>query len=146
MRQWAAEGRVNAETQVLAEGASEWRPLGTYPELTHLSTTPQGAPSVFPGSVPARRAHPMATPALVMGILSLLLWCCCHGVPFNILGIIFAVIALSAIRKQPEVYDGRGMAIAGLVMSILSLVFLAFMLIFGVASSLPDMLRELQNM
>ena len=33
LRQWLAEGRVSAQTQVLAEGATEWKALGTLPEF-----------------------------------------------------------------------------------------------------------------
>lgn len=33
LRQWLAEGRANAQTQTLAEGAPEWKPLGTLPEF-----------------------------------------------------------------------------------------------------------------
>ena len=33
LRQWIAEGRANAQTQTLAPGAPEWKPLGALPEF-----------------------------------------------------------------------------------------------------------------
>ena len=33
LRQWIAEGRANAQTQVLPEGATTWQPLGSLPEF-----------------------------------------------------------------------------------------------------------------
>ena len=38
LRQWIAEGRVNAQTKVLPEGATEWRPLSQVAEFA--ATTP----------------------------------------------------------------------------------------------------------
>lgn len=33
LRQWRAEGRVVEQTQILAEGSADWKPLSAYPEL-----------------------------------------------------------------------------------------------------------------
>jgi hypothetical protein len=57
MRQWIAEGRVNAQTQILPEGATEWRPLADFPDL--LGAIPSAPPS-FPGPM---AAAPMAAAA-----------------------------------------------------------------------------------
>lgn len=52
--------------------------------------------------------------ALVLGILSML--CCCIGFPFAIFGLIFAIIVLAKGK------GGKGMAIGGLVTSIVTLI------------------------
>jgi uncharacterized membrane protein len=39
IRQWIAEGRVNAQTQACAEGTQDWRPLGMFPDFA-FTTTP----------------------------------------------------------------------------------------------------------
>lgn len=47
MRRWIADGRVNGQTPVLAEGATEWRPLATFPEFAEalgLMQSAVGAP------------------------------------------------------------------------------------------------------
>ena len=62
---------------------------------------------------------------LVCGILAWVLFCCCcDGFPFNLLGLIFSLIGLSQINRHPELYEGRGAAIAGLVLSIFSLLLI----------------------
>ncbi|MGH7979865.1 MAG: DUF4339 domain-containing protein, partial [Limisphaerales bacterium] len=41
LARWIAEGRANAHTQTLAEGAAEWKPLGSLPEFAaHLAVAP----------------------------------------------------------------------------------------------------------
>jgi len=45
MRRWIAEGRINANTQVLAEGTTEWKPLSQFPELAAWLTHPPVANS-----------------------------------------------------------------------------------------------------
>src|SRR4051794_29928541 len=52
IRQWVAEGRANGQTLVQPEGATEWKPLSSYPEFFDiLASAP--APSV-PPSAPVR--------------------------------------------------------------------------------------------
>jgi len=63
-----------------------------------------------------------ATAGLIFGILSVTCFCCCCGCPFNILGLVFSLIGLSQISRQPELYEGRGFAIAGLILAAASLV------------------------
>lgn len=50
LKQWIAESRVNAQTRVLTEGASEWKPLVEIPELAALlpATPPPVASGVPP--------------------------------------------------------------------------------------------------
>src|SRR3954462_9668078 len=44
LRQWIAEGRANSQTRVLAEGATEWKPLSEFPEFFGTATpSPSGA-------------------------------------------------------------------------------------------------------
>ena len=53
--------------------------------------------------------------------------------PFNILGIVFSLVGLAQIKKSPETFTGRGMAIAGLALSIFSVVLIGVMIaVFGV--------------
>src|ERR1035438_9031547 len=62
LRQWLAEGRVSAQTQVKAEGATEWTALGTLPEFAAASA---GTMPVMPGIAAASPA-PSATAAAVV--------------------------------------------------------------------------------
>jgi hypothetical protein len=59
LRQWIAEGRANAQTRVLAEGTTEWKPLSEFPEFF-------GAASPLPGSFPP----PPTMPTMPLGSYS----------------------------------------------------------------------------
>ena len=48
---------------------------------------------------------------------------CGSGLPFNVLGIIFSPVALAPIRNDPVWQRGQALAIAGLVLSLLSMAF-----------------------
>jgi hypothetical protein len=66
--------------------------------------------------------------------------------PFNVLGVIFALIALSQIKNDPQSQQGRGLAITGLILCLLSFVLAAVSLVFGLALSTPDILRRVQRL
>jgi hypothetical protein len=124
LRQWLAEGRANAQTLALAPGAQEWKPLGALPEFAG-QVAPPGPPVIgpLPGiSMPGqpRKTNAFAVGGLIFGILSLM---CCCGCPFNILGLVFSFVGLLQINRHPEFYEGRGAAIAGLILSGASLLF-----------------------
>lgn len=55
----------------------------------------------------------MAVASLIFGILSLV--CCCIGFPFAIIGLILAIIVLAKHK------NGKGLAIGGLITSIICL-------------------------
>ena len=127
LRQWIAEGRANAQTPALAPGAPEWKPLGALREFAG-NFAPPNPPIIGPprpgtsmaGQSP--KTNSFATAGLIFGILSGTCFCGCCGCPFNILGLIFSLIGLSQINRHPELYEGRGLAIAGLILSAASLV------------------------
>ena len=128
LRQWIAEGRVESRTPVFVDGAKEWNFIGLLPEFANCfaRTTP-------PGIAPTRqppKTNSYATAGLVCSILA---WVCCCGFPFNLLGLVFSLVALSQISRHPEHYEGRGLAIAGLVLSIASLLLGFGMLLWSLA-------------
>lgn len=157
LRQWIAEGRANAQTRVKAEGATEWKPLIEYLEFASALSgraapmpTPMPPGSPIPttiGPIPtAPRNNPMAVAGMIMGIISVTVAiCCCYGLPFNVLAIIFSLVGLSQIKADPYNQRGRGMAIAGLVLGIVSLLLAAVVLAFGLAMGSADLLQQLQK-
>lgn len=123
---WIAEGRANAETRTRAEGSAEWKPLGSIPELSAWFGSappppPRIAPAAVAGPAPLQSANSFATAGFVLGILSLCCFCC-YGLPFNLLGLIFSIIGLVQIENNPRLYHGKALAIAGIVLCILSIV------------------------
>jgi hypothetical protein len=147
--EWIAEGRANAQTRAKAEDTDQWKPLTEYVEFASaLSRTPP--PLSAPGLIsiaPAPRTNSMALAAMWMGVLSITCgMCCCYGMPFNVLGIVFALVALAQIRNDPLSQQGRGLAIAGLVRSLLSFLLAALFLALGLAMSTPDIMRKIERL
>ena len=150
VREWIAEGRLNAQSQIRGQSDADWRILGDLPEFAgDLFGATQSAPATPSAPVAQQYQQPypqysaqaqsgtngMAITGMICGILSLPMLCCCYGFPFNILGIIFSAIGLSQIKSNPH-QDGKGMAIAGLICAILSLVLIAVLMGLGVAMSI----------
>ncbi len=128
LRSWIAEGRLERQTPVFVEGAKDWNFVGLLPEFA----------AGFAGSPPVigplrsgdssggeiRKTNFFATAGLACGILSVTLCCCCGGLPVNLLGLIFSIIALVQISERPATENGRVLAIIGLVLSGISLLIL----------------------
>src|SRR2546423_1412583 len=77
LRQWIAEGRANAQTRMLLEGTTEWKPLSEYPEFagpTPSAPSSFGAPPAMMGAAPSPSAalpqvSGPATGLIIVGIL-----------------------------------------------------------------------------
>ncbi len=131
IRQWIAEGRVESRTPVFTDGAKDWTFVGLLPEFASQFVT-QAPPTIAP-PVHARRTNGFATAGMVFGVLSLIL-CCCYGFPCNILGLVFSSVALLQINRHPETQEGRGLAIAGLALSLASLLIYGLLIAFALAT------------
>lgn len=131
IHQWIAEGRVDSRTPVFTDSAKDWTFLGLLPEFAKCFLAPP--PVVAPPAQP-RRTNTLATAGLVCGIVS---WICCCGFPFNLLGLIFSLVALSQISRHPEIHEGRGIAIAGLVLSLMNLLMGLGMALWSLALNPP---------
>ncbi|MCH2033598.1 MAG: DUF4190 domain-containing protein [Tenacibaculum sp.] len=100
-----------------------------------------------------QRKLPNATVVLVLGILSILT-CCCYG----IFGIIIGVIALVLYNQDKKLYDqnpsaysdysnlntGRILAIIGLILSILTLLYFVW-IFYSLGINKMQNLQELQD-
>jgi hypothetical protein len=121
IRQWLAQGRADSRTPVFVDGTAEWTFLGLLPELAgDFAGTPPLIGPLKPGAAPVRGTNSFATAGLVCGLLS---WTCCCCVPFNLLGLVFSILALAQLSSQPEPQAGRTSAIVGLVLSAANLLF-----------------------
>jgi len=136
LRQWIAQNRVDSRTPVFAEGANDWTFAGLLPEFATLfagAVPPAIAPQTIAPPAQARKTNGFATTGLICGILSLTLCWCCNGVPFNLLGLTFSIIALLQINENPQTHEGRGLAIAGIILSAVSILIMlasmAFLLV-----------------
>lgn len=80
---------------------------------------PQYAQPQYAAPQPVKKSNKIgfAIASLVLGIVSILMCCCCEiGALFGIPGIILGGIAIS------KKYDGKGMAIAGVICSVIGIV------------------------
>ncbi len=143
LKQWIAEGRANAQTRVLPEGALDWTLLASLPDFAAEFARP-GIPPL-PGVLPLRKLNPMALTGMILGLVAVTFVCCCYGFPFNVAGIVFSIVGLVQIKNDPERYSGKGMAIAGLVLSVLSILLGIGFLIFGLAMGWNDIMRDIKN-
>jgi hypothetical protein len=124
LRQWIKQSRVESRTPVFVQGSADWTFLGLLPEFA--VEFPENPPTITPpkpGSTagpaaPARNSQ-LAVWGFICGLLS---WTCCGCcVPFAILGLTLSLIALVQINTRTEPLNGRGFAIAGLVLSATNL-------------------------
>jgi hypothetical protein len=126
LKSWIIEGRANAQTKVQPAGSTEWVLLGQVPEFLEVSASvpPSPPPTLrpLPTPVSAVRTNPLAVASLVLGLLSLTVFFCCSGLPCNLAGMVCSLIALVQIHNDPSRQKGKGLAIAGLVLSLLSIV------------------------
>jgi hypothetical protein len=117
IRRWLAEGRADSRTPVHVEGAASWTYLGLLPDLAPSFAAHPGVIGAITPSA-TRGTNGFATAGLICGLLS---WTCCCCVPFNLLGIVFSIVALVQLAGQPQPQEGRGFAIAGLILSVTSI-------------------------
>ena len=143
LRQWIAEGRVNAQTRAQAEGSADWKPIADFPELSTapIDSLPPLATSTSAPTVP--KTNGMAITGLVMGILTWTFGLCCGGPVFAVLGIIFSAVGISQINKSTGKSTGKGMAVAGLILSIVGLLVTVLILIlFGVMGLWEELSKQ----
>ena len=154
VRQWISEKRLDAQSVARLEGTEEWKPLSQFPDFAGAVVSPApGASPQMPATLApltpvgpsAPRTNPMALAGFVMGLCTVVLGCCCYGMPFNILGIVFSAIGLSQINKNPQMEKGRGLAIAGLVLSIVATIVAVIAgLVFGMVFNLDEIRRHMR--
>lgn len=134
LRQWIAQNRVESRTPVFAEGSNDWTFAGLLPEFAALFAgivPPAIAPQTIAPPAQPRKTNGLAITGMVFGILSLTLCLCCGGIPCNILGLIFSIVALLQINENPQLHGGRGLAIAGIILSAASFLLLLFSVASG---------------
>lgn len=115
------------------------------------ATDPVGLPSQMPAPPPAQWQQPgmqvlpqylvvrsdqsLATISLCFGIASITIgWCCSSGLLFSPVALVTGFLALSNIKKDPNRYAGRGMALGGIITGIIYFALLVMIiLLYGAA-------------
>ena len=137
LRQWIADGRAHASTQVRTEGATGWQPLSAVPELAAgLKSAPP--PPLSPAAVTTTTIAPKITSALavtslVLGILGM--FSC--GIT-ALAGLICGIAAMVKVKNSGGRLGGGGLALAGTIVSgifLLMIPVLAAMMLPALAAA-----------
>jgi prepilin-type processing-associated H-X9-DG protein len=120
VREWIAQGRANAQTKVLPDGATDWKPLAEFPDFAEAlkaaapPPTPRPMPSI---AVPVAAAvspktSGLAIASLVLGVLGLFT---CGATA--LVGLVLGIVAIVQIEKSKGQVGGKGLALAGTITS-----------------------------
>ncbi len=131
IRKWIAQGRANARTKLQAAGSSEWRPLAEFPEFADALEA-VASPAAQAGSGPPRTSG-LAIASLVLGCLGLLTC----GIT-SLVGLVLGIVALVRINKSGGRVRGKGLAIAGTIVSAVLLLVMPI----AAAMLLPRLVRD----
>jgi hypothetical protein len=77
------------------------------------------------------RNQTLSTISLILGVISCFMVCCAGGIWLGAPAAVIGYIAMRNADMDPNRYGGRGMAIGGLVLGIVTFLASVFLLIFG---------------
>ena len=120
LRALVRTGQISPDDLVWFEGMPDWLPARDAAALWEEQTA---------GTVPLSRADPRVSPLAIASLaLGLMAVACC---PLTGIGaVVCGHMALSQIRREPHLYKGWGLALAGLILGYL---YLAALLVLAVA-------------
>jgi hypothetical protein len=126
LRQWVAEGRVNAQTQVLAEGSADWQPLSQFPELAGAAapSTQPVLPAFQPGVASSDLVNGPAIGLLVTAILGFVFQLLALAI--NVLGVSFGAMQSGQGEPWVNLFSGT----IGIVSSIVTIA-IAGLILYG---------------
>ncbi len=124
VRRWIAEGRLNEQSLVKAQGDAEFRPLPDFPEFADALAARAGAPVALPPlpagtPVASAKTSGLAIASLVFGILGLFT---CGAAA--LIGLILGIIAVVKVRQSRGALNGGGIALAGVIVSAIFLLMI----------------------
>jgi hypothetical protein len=147
LRRMAAQGEIGPETLVWKSGMPSWVECNRFPDLTFSGPAMASAAAVPPPTQPylaqglpiyaggPPRTSGLAVASLVLGILFL----CGIG---SLLATIFGAVAMGQISRSNGSVTGKGMAIAGFVLGIIGLGWIAFLFFTGMLEGMAESLQR----
>lgn len=141
LRQWVNEGRAGGQSQVRPEGAAGWQALSSLPEFAPLfAAAPPGMTAASGGRpvAPAPNSG-LAITALVLGITGF--FCGITALP----GLILGLVAMRKIKASEGRLGGQGLALAGTIVSALSMIASVAVIAVYAALLFPAMAKAKQK-
>ncbi len=137
IKQLIGIGEVVADDYVWMEGLANWQRVTDTPEFAR-QLAPQGNFRLTTAATPAGAVSPMAVASLVLGLLG-------FTIIGAILAIVFGHVAQAQIRQSRGLLEGKGLALAGLIMGylvivpsvIVGIVYVAIMLLAPTGAKTP---------
>lgn len=86
----------------------------------------------YPALIQSGSDQTLPTISLVLGILGFVSVCCWGGIPFGAAALITGYIGMSNADKDSARYGGRGMAIGGMVLGIISFLAALIFIMVGI--------------
>ena len=137
------------------EGIPNWQPLSQFPEFAEeigavakpsaVSSSPAQPVASLTAANVIGRSEPLSIISLVLSLLGLPGFLCCAFIIFSIPGIVCGHLALSNIGRQPGA-QGRGMALAGLIIGYASLfIWIAYVIFFGGITAIQQILNSMNH-
>ncbi len=127
---WIRERRANGQTLARSDDQEAWSPLSEFPEFA--SILPSANAPMIPKPLEQRgqtfeardpETSQRAIASLILGIASATLCCWC---PFmHPIAITLGGVAISDINERPDQLKGKGLAIAGILLSLTGLLLFA---------------------
>lgn len=114
------------------------------PRVTNQTNWSPGSPAVWQGQSPAysgqnyplagfntSRDKTMPTVSIILGVASCIFVCCAGGIWLGLPAVVVGFLGLRNADSDPGRYAGRGLAIGGMVLGIITFFASLFFLIFG---------------
>jgi hypothetical protein len=136
---WLAEGRINAQSQILHEGDGQWNwAAQVYPHLAQVTTASPFAPGTNPYAPPAMTPYGSPYPqgrylephrgGLILALALIGIFACDI---LSIVAVVMAIIDLQKMNRGVMDASGRGLVIAGLVIVVAKFLLVAAFVVFA---------------
>ena len=134
--------RVTSENWQNTEPSSRQTapPAATWQNQADLQNQPFAPPVMqnqsYTPMMMQKQDQTLPTVSLVLGILGFVLICCWGGFPLGIAAMITGYLGMNNVNNDPLKYGGRGMAIAGLILGVVSIISSVIYIIFAILGSI----------
>lgn len=82
------------------------------------------------------RDQSIATVSLILGVASMIMVCCYGGLWLGIPAVITGIIGYQRAKSEPERFTGSGMAVAGIILGLVTAGIFILQILFVIASSM----------